>query len=103
MYIFSLSENNCIEVVSCLISCGLIDLVTSTDAKEYVTRPFIESGIKNECFANGNRINVNELSAKLHVTLDHIKASVVKIVRDDTDRYIYCEDELISRYVMFYF
>lgn len=47
-----LSERNCIELVSNLISAGLIQVVYTLDGKEYVTPQQLEREIRNELLAH---------------------------------------------------
>ena len=50
--VHKLSERNCIELVSRLISEGLIDVVYTRDGKEYVTPHHLENEIRNELLAH---------------------------------------------------
>lgn len=47
-----LSERNCIELVTHLISAGLIQVVYTLDGKEYVTPQQLEREIRNELLAH---------------------------------------------------
>ncbi|CAG9532445.1 unnamed protein product, partial [Cercopithifilaria johnstoni] len=44
-----LSENNCVELISMLIKSKTIDILFTTDGKEYVTRNHLLTEVKNEC------------------------------------------------------
>jgi hypothetical protein len=48
-----LSERNCVEVVSLLLEKGLIDLVFTTDGKEYLTNDQLRREIEDELFVQG--------------------------------------------------
>ncbi|KAI1733101.1 e3 UFM1-protein ligase 1 domain-containing protein [Ditylenchus destructor] len=91
-----LSENNCVEVVTKLISLGAVDIVVSSDGKEYITRKHLLTEIKNECFANNNKIAITELASRLNVEVDHIDNAVAAISRQ-SDAFILCAGEIIHR------
>lgn len=48
-----LSERNCIEIVQKLINLKLIDVIYTTDGKEYLTPQQLEKEIKEELFVHG--------------------------------------------------
>lgn len=48
-----LSERNCVELVQKLINLGLIDVMFTTDGREYVTPSELEKEIKEELFVEG--------------------------------------------------
>ena len=48
-----LSERNCVELVQKLLNLGLIDVVYTTDGREYVTPSELEKEIKEELFVEG--------------------------------------------------
>lgn len=50
-----LSERNCIEIVQKLISLGLIEVIYTTDGKEYLTPQELEKEIKDELFVHGGK------------------------------------------------
>ncbi|KAF7635206.1 hypothetical protein Mgra_00005321 [Meloidogyne graminicola] len=99
-----LTESNCVEVVKMLISMGLIELVISTDGKEYVTRKYLQTECANECLAAGGRILLTDLATQLNVDLDHISRAVNQLVRQSNQdevnilsEFIICAGELIHR------
>uniref|UniRef100_A0A914LLR3 E3 UFM1-protein ligase 1 homolog n=1 Tax=Meloidogyne incognita TaxID=6306 RepID=A0A914LLR3_MELIC len=103
-----LTESNCVEVISMLISMGFIDLVISSDGKEYVTRKHLQTECANECLAAGGRISLTDLASQLNVNLDHISGAVNQLVRhidhedDDvnistSNDFVICAGELIHR------
>ena len=47
-----LSESNCIELVTHLVSAGLVQVVYTLDGKEYVTPQQLEREIRNELLAH---------------------------------------------------
>ena len=48
-----LSERNCIEIVNKLISLGLLDIIYTTDGKEYLTPQELEKEIRDEVIVHG--------------------------------------------------
>nr|CAD2200340.1 unnamed protein product [Meloidogyne enterolobii] len=103
-----LTESNCVEVISMLISMGFIDLVISSDGKEYVTRKHLQTECANECLAAGGRISLTDLASQLNVNLDHISGAVNQLVRQidheedhvnisTSNDFLICAGELIHR------
>lgn len=81
--LFSLSESNCIEVVSLLLEKGLIDLVFTIDGKEYLTQDHLRREIEDELYVSGGRINLVELSKTLCVDLQKIQPVAEQIAEED--------------------
>ena len=50
-----LSERNCVELVQKLINLGLIEVIYTTDGKEYLTPSELEKEIKEELFVEGGQ------------------------------------------------
>ena len=48
-----LSERNCVELVQKLINYGLVDVIYTTDGREYVTPSELEKEIREELFVAG--------------------------------------------------
>ena len=64
-FVFSrLSDRNCIEVVAKLIDFNLVDLVFTIDGKEYITRHYLGTQIKDECLANRGELYFSISSKK---------------------------------------
>lgn len=81
---FRLSERNCVEVVSLLLEKGLLDLVFTTDGKEYLTHDHLRREIEDELYVNGGRINLVELSRSLCVDLQKIQPVAENIAQEDS-------------------
>lgn len=71
------------EVVSLLLEKGLLDLVFTTDGKEYLTNDNLRREIEDELYVNGGRINLVELSKVLCVDLQKIQPVAEKIADED--------------------
>nr|CAJ2482598.1 unnamed protein product [Leishmania braziliensis] len=62
-----ITERNAVEIVNALIQKKLIDLLFTTDAKEYLTWDELKREIMDEVLANGGRLNVVDLPGLLNV------------------------------------
>jgi hypothetical protein len=51
-----LSERNCVELVQKLINLGLIDVIYTTDGREYLTPSELEKEIREELFVEGGQL-----------------------------------------------
>lgn len=88
-----LSERNCIEIVTKLIELKLIDVIFTTDGKEYLTTQQLVREIKDELYVHGGRINTVELAKELNVDLSQINTSITDIVKGK-------EVQLVSGYLI---
>lgn len=93
LLICRLSERNCVEIVTKLIELKLIDVIFTTDGKEYLTSQQLTKEIKDELYVHGGRINTVDLAKELSVDLNQINASVADIVRGK-------EVQLVSGYLI---
>ncbi|KAG5681828.1 hypothetical protein PVAND_011236 [Polypedilum vanderplanki] len=89
-----LSERNCVEVVSLLLEKGLIELVFTTDGKEYLTHDQLRKEIEDELLVNG-RINLVEVSKILSVDLQKIQPIAEQIAAED-NKTTYILGQLLS-------
>ncbi|CAG9858858.1 unnamed protein product [Phyllotreta striolata] len=80
-----LSERNCIEIISWLIDRKLLDLIFSSDGKEYITPSQLVSDIKGELYDHGGRINLVELAKIIGVDLAHINAHINDVLKGSKD------------------
>ena len=48
-----LSDRNCIEIINKLTSLGLLEVIYTTDGREYLTSQQIEREIRDEVIVNG--------------------------------------------------
>ena len=60
-----LSERNCIEIVNKLINLGLIDVIYTTDGKEYLTPKELEKEIRDEVIVHGGNFHLFILDYEL--------------------------------------
>ncbi|VDK70142.1 unnamed protein product [Litomosoides sigmodontis] len=92
----TLSENNCVELVSMLVKSKTIDILFTTDGKEYVTRNHLLNEVKNECIGRDGRVSLYDLAQSLNVDYEHIE-SAVSVISKQLPTFILCNAELISR------
>uniref|UniRef100_A0A0R3RQ74 E3 UFM1-protein ligase 1 homolog n=1 Tax=Elaeophora elaphi TaxID=1147741 RepID=A0A0R3RQ74_9BILA len=78
-----LSENNCVELISMLIKSKTIDILFTTDGKEYVTRNHLLNEVKNECIGRDGRVSLCDLAHTLNVDYEHIESAVSVITKQD--------------------
>ncbi|XP_055309135.1 E3 UFM1-protein ligase 1 homolog [Sitodiplosis mosellana] len=83
-----LSERNCVEVVSLLIKQGLINVVYTTDGKEYITPEHLQKEVEDELYVHGGRVNLVELAQILNVDLFHINTIAERISKERDDLYL---------------
>lgn len=76
-----LTERNCIEVITKLVEEKLLDVVFTTDGKEYITPQHLVKEIKDELYVNGGRVNLVDLAKTLNVSLSHIESKAAEIER----------------------
>jgi len=74
------SERNCIEILTKLKEMKLLNVLHTTDGKEYVTHQQVKQDIKNElCLKNG-RISLVDLQQILNIDYSHVEAKCKEIV-----------------------
>ncbi|XP_055598994.1 E3 UFM1-protein ligase 1 homolog [Uranotaenia lowii] len=78
-----LSERNCVEVVSLLIEKGLLEVIFTTDGKEYLTQDHLASEVKDEMYVRGGRVNLVDLAKVLNVDFEKVQRVAEAIVKND--------------------
>ena len=73
---FKLSEPNVIEVVQKLVELGLLEVLFTTNGKEYLTPKQLRHEVEDEIMVRGGRVNITELAPVLNVDLPHIERVV---------------------------
>uniref|UniRef100_A0AC35FTW4 E3 UFM1-protein ligase 1 homolog n=1 Tax=Panagrolaimus sp. PS1159 TaxID=55785 RepID=A0AC35FTW4_9BILA len=91
-----LSDSNCVEIISRLISTKLIDVVFTCDGKEYITRKHLITEIKHQCAGADGRIAITTLAQKLNVDLKNAENGVNALVKSSPNAYIISAGELIT-------
>uniref|UniRef100_A0A6P7GGM9 E3 UFM1-protein ligase 1 homolog n=1 Tax=Diabrotica virgifera virgifera TaxID=50390 RepID=A0A6P7GGM9_DIAVI len=80
-----LSERNCIQIISWLIDQKMLDLIFTSDGKEYLTPAQLVSDIKGELYDHSGRINLVELAKIIGVDLAHINAHLNDVLKSNKD------------------
>lgn len=91
-----LSERNCIEIITNLIEKALIDVVFSTDGKEYITREYLRTQIINETLASNGRISLSDLQQILNVHYQNVE-NEARFIAETRHEYSLILGQLISR------
>lgn len=55
MVYFRLTERNCVEVITKLIELKLLEVIFTTDGKEYLTPQQLVKEIKDELYVHGGK------------------------------------------------
>lgn len=91
-----LSERNCVEIVAKLVSLGLIDVIYTTDGKEYLTHQQLQKEISDEVYINGGRLELPELANLLNVDFSQVEAQANQLVKHDSKRLFLVLGQLIN-------
>lgn len=65
----------------------LVDLIFTSDGKEYLTPAQLVQDIRGELYVNGGRVNYVELAKSIGVDLSHITSHVNEVLRGNKDIY----------------
>ena len=79
-----LSERNCIEIVNKLVQTGILDIIYTSDGKEYITPKQLQREISDEVYMSGGRIGIPELSNILTIDYSQIEAQASGLVKSDS-------------------
>ena len=96
---FKLSEPNVVEVVQKMVEMGLLEVLYTSNGKEYVTPKRLHEEVADEILAHGGRINITELPPILNVDLPHIERAVDQLLKKDGSLQLYQGDILASYYL----
>jgi len=55
--VYRLSERNCIEIVQCLVELKLLEVIHTTDGKEYLTPNELGKEIREELTVRGGTVD----------------------------------------------
>lgn len=94
-----LSERNCVELVTKLIELRLIDVIYTTDGKEYLTYQQLNKEIKDELYVNGGRLGLVELAATLNVDYSHVENMAQTISKGDRELHLVLGQLVSHRYL----
>ena len=94
-----LSEPNVIEVVQKLSELGMLDVLFTTNGKEYLTPKQLRHEVEDEILAHGGRVNVTELPTLLNVDLPYIERVVDALLREDVTLTLFQGDVIAEYYL----
>ncbi|TPP49460.1 hypothetical protein CGC20_18685 [Leishmania donovani] len=78
-----ITERNAVEIANALIKKNLIDLLFTTDAKEYLTWDELKREIVDEVLANGGRLNVVDLPGLLSVRTFQVERALPSVLEEN--------------------
>ncbi|KAG5489857.1 hypothetical protein GH5_00740 [Leishmania sp. Ghana 2012 LV757] len=78
-----ITERNAVEIVNLLVQKKLIDLLFTTDAKEYLTWDQLKREIVDEVHANGGRLNVVDLPGLLSVHTFQVERALPSVLEEN--------------------
>lgn len=78
-----ISERNVVEIVNALVKKKLIDLLFTTDAKEYLTWEELKREIVDEVLANGGRLNTVDLPGLLSVHMFQVERVLPSVLEEN--------------------
>ncbi|GIY39049.1 e3 UFM1-protein ligase 1 [Caerostris darwini] len=78
-----LSERNCIEIVKKLIESKLIEVIFTTDGKEYLTPGRLLKEIRDELYVHGGRINLVDLAQIIGVDFNHVESKANEFLNSE--------------------
>eukprot|EP00746_Dinoflagellata_sp_MGD_P126431 gnl/MRDRNA2_/MRDRNA2_61275_c0_seq1.p1 gnl/MRDRNA2_/MRDRNA2_61275_c0~~gnl/MRDRNA2_/MRDRNA2_61275_c0_seq1.p1 ORF type:complete len:723 (-),score=220.34 gnl/MRDRNA2_/MRDRNA2_61275_c0_seq1:3-2171(-) len=91
-----LHERNCVELVVKLISNGAVQLIMSTNGKEWLTPERLQKEIVEAINLSGGRLSMTELPNEIGVGIEHIEQQMEKILSNDTSL-VKLQGEILSR------
>jgi len=97
---FKLSEPNIVEIVSTLSQLRLVDVLFTTNGKEYLTPEQLLREVGDEILSHGGRVNVADLPALLNVDLPHIERAVTQLLATGRDGLQRVGGEVLTEYYL---
>lgn len=91
-----LNDRNCVEIVRKIIQLQLLDVVFTTDGKEYVTPDYLLTEIENELYANNGQVYLTDLAKTLQIDLSLIEAKAQEVAKQSNGRFSLILGQLIS-------
>jgi len=98
--VFKLSEPNIVEIVGSLCEMGLLEVLFTTNGKEYLTPKRLRHEVEDEILSHGGRVNIVELPTILNVDLPHVERAVEALLAQGTDGLQRVGGDLITDYYL---
>lgn len=90
-----LSERNCVEIIMKLVKLGLLDIIYTTNGKEFVTPQKLSLELQDELLSAGGRLSLADAQPLLNVDISHIEKAAADIVLNDPEVFL-INGELIT-------
>ena len=97
--VHKLSERNCVELVAKLIQLKLIDVIFTTDGKEYLTHQQLAKEIRDELWVCGGRIGLVELTSSLNVDYSQVEAAAQNLTKGDRELHMVLGQLISNKYL----
>lgn len=94
-----ISERHVVEIVNILVKKKLIEVLYTTDAKEYLTWDELRREIVDEVYANGGRLNVVDLPGLLSVNANQVEHVLPQVLEDNPELLLENGELMSQRYV----
>lgn len=94
-----LSERNCVEIVMKLLDMNLIDVIFTTDGKEYLTHSQLSKEIRDELYVSGGRVSLVQLASILSLDYSHVEQAAQNIAKSDRDTHLVLGQLVSGRYL----
>ena len=72
------------EIVQKLLEMQLLEILFTTDGKEYVTPSHLGTEIKDELYMCGGRVSLVQLASNLSIDYSHVEAAAQGVAGGDT-------------------
>lgn len=99
-FVCRLSDQNCVEIVSLLIENRFLNVLFTSDGKEYITPEYLRKEIEDEIVVHGGRVNLVELSQILNVDLSYINGIAERISKERNDLHLVLGQLLDESYLL---
>ena len=95
-----LSEPNIVEMMLKLKDLGLVDVLHTSNGKEYLTPKQLRNEVADEILAHNGRINITELAPILNVDLPYVEHAVDELLKKEEGGLQLFQGELIASYYL---
>ena len=94
-----LSERNCVELVAKLVELRLVEVIYTTDGKEYLTHQQLAREIRDELWVAGGRVGLVELASTLSVDFSQVELAAGNLVKGDRELHLVLGQLVSSKYI----
>eukprot|EP01041_Mallomonas_annulata_P014829 gene14829-31494_t len=96
---YKLSERNCVEIISKLIAKGLLEVIYTLNAREYLTPAQLKSEIHDEILTSGGRVALTDIQTIVNVDINHIDRISREIINEDPEIFLISGELITSWYL----